>query len=690
MDVFVINMIPKSLSGETNQDSEPNLAVDPADPRNIAATAFTSDPLSGPHAPIYTSSDGGHTWSLNSIVPGGSSTHDITLHFASNSHVLYGGILRDDDSHLNVLRTGNFLGAGAMTILEDRSNEDQPWTEAITAPVSGTPDRIYVGNNDFNTAPQTATIDLSQNAATPPPPAGVAPHGISSRTPGSQNGPPTRPVAHSDGTVYAVYVDWHQAYFGNGNYTSDIVVCRDDNWGQGATPFTALTDPGDHKAGYRVAASTTLPWQNFVNFMGQERGGNHVAIAVSPRDSDTVYVAWADYPGGNPPLTLHLQRSTTRGTSWVGDLRTVESVINPALAIDEHGRVGFLYQALTNSGTSWETCIEISDDGFTGSWRTLVLCKTPSNAPARTFWPYLGDYVRLQTVGSVFYGVFCANNTPDHANFPQGVVYQRNADFATHTLLAVDDVTPVPISIDPFFFKITFDQSRLVTAIAGGGSFGTCCIGSFVNEPLTINNAGTARLRITSILSSSPNFLVPSVASYPIVVEPGGSVDVVVRFQPTSLGLHSATLTIVSNDPSGPHVVHMWGDAPSGILTVSGSTHFGGVQCCHREQRTIELCNTGSCDLHVTRVHFKEKRRCYRIISDPFPATLKPGSCLGLVVEYRAKERIARGCELVIDSDDPTDPIKSIELLAYTLWDCCKPCGAQCGSSCSCGCKRGG
>ena len=44
---FVVNMIPNVFSGESNQDSEPNLAIDPADPRRIAGSAFTPDPLGG-------------------------------------------------------------------------------------------------------------------------------------------------------------------------------------------------------------------------------------------------------------------------------------------------------------------------------------------------------------------------------------------------------------------------------------------------------------------------------------------------------------------------------------------------------------------------------------------------------------------------------------------------------------------
>src|SRR4051812_34037430 len=56
---LLVNMIPKSLSGETNQDSEPHLTVNPANPNQIVGTAFSPNPGGGNLGPIYFSSNGG-------------------------------------------------------------------------------------------------------------------------------------------------------------------------------------------------------------------------------------------------------------------------------------------------------------------------------------------------------------------------------------------------------------------------------------------------------------------------------------------------------------------------------------------------------------------------------------------------------------------------------------------------------
>jgi hypothetical protein len=469
--VTVVNMIPLAQSGETNQDSEPNLAVNPANPLQVAGSAFTpSQGFCGPNlAPIFVSSDGGNTWAMNCIVPsdGSGMTSDITVRFAETSGNLYAGILRRPGGfRLNVLRTTNFLGAAAMTVLVDRQFVDQPYVQATTS--SGA-DRVYVGDNaccPTGFGGRTATIDQSLNAGSAAPVFNAI--RIESRATAGQDGPPVRPAVHADGTIYGVFYHWTNRV---GNFspfatiTSDVVVIRDDNGGGGATPFTNLVDPGDGLAGMRVVQNRTVPWANTSQAtFGQERFvGSNATIAVDPRNSSTVYIAWADRVGTSD-YTLHVRRSLDRGLTWSGDLRTITNATNPALAISSEGTVGFLYQQVVRVAVvgnsviqGWVTHLERTTDAF-ATLDDLILAQTIANAPPVTFLPYIGDYVHLMAVGRDFYGIFSANNTPDLASFPHGVHYQRNANFATKTLLALDNQTPVPVSIDPFFFKVIAEQ----------------------------------------------------------------------------------------------------------------------------------------------------------------------------------------------------------------------------------------
>src|SRR5262249_23498531 len=122
--VLVVNMTPKSLSGEAHQDSEPWLTVNPANPQQMAATAFTPNPAGSGNAPIYVSSDGGRTWALNAIVPSSVQTADITVAFSSTTNRLYAGIivvpLDPNAPEVRFLRTANPFGSATMDILFDQ------------------------------------------------------------------------------------------------------------------------------------------------------------------------------------------------------------------------------------------------------------------------------------------------------------------------------------------------------------------------------------------------------------------------------------------------------------------------------------------------------------------------------------------------------------------------------------------
>jgi hypothetical protein len=189
------------------------------------------------------------------------------------------------------------------------------------------------------------------------------------------------------------------------------------------------------------------------------------------------------------------------------------------------------------------------------------------------------------------------------------------------------------------------------------------------------------------------------------------------RFLPTQFGPASATITITSDDPNGPATLAVSGNAPSGKLTLTGTTDFGGVVLGQRALQTLSVCNTGKCDLHVARVAFLPPsdcerlrrrpcgcdRRChcghkggcshdkhgeegeqhdrcrcdqhclsFTIVANPFPATVLPGSCHGVVIEYVPTCDDAACCELVVESDDPEDPSHKVFVTGHCAARCAR------------------
>jgi len=255
MTITVVNMIPKSMSGETNQDSEPNLAVNNENPLHIAGSAFTPNPQGPNNAPIYISVDGGNTWSLNPIVPSRSATADITLRFGKS--YLYAGIIKQPTKPklvYEVLRSKDFTSSNPMEVLLRREGVDQPWIQVFTA-INGShsgKDLLYVGNNDFGNQPLTATIDTSLDGASTTPTFNTTRIDSRAGTTNPQDAPAIRPAIHSDGKVYAAFYEWTS--FQQNIATSNVVVVRDDNFGmQNPNVFSALKDTSDGKNGVCVS-----------------------------------------------------------------------------------------------------------------------------------------------------------------------------------------------------------------------------------------------------------------------------------------------------------------------------------------------------------------------------------------------------------------------------------------------------
>ncbi|MEN8230608.1 MAG: hypothetical protein ABFS38_20795 [Bacteroidota bacterium] len=472
--VQIVNMVPNAQSNETARDREPNLAINPANPLQMVGTAFTPNPLGAttpPSAPIYFSLDGGQTWVLNSIVPSGSltsGTGDITTKFGTTTNWLYSGILRSPPAAganrtMDILRTNNVAGTALMQLLTTRNQPDQPYIHVATAlsgPDTGN-DRVYVGNNDLGVTGQTATSDqtMSGEVITPIPTFNTVV--LEQRTTAGQDMPPVRTVSHTDGTVYIAFeraTTITLVSAGQWTIVSDVIVVRDDNWGNSATPYSDLLDPGDGIAGRIVATGITYTFTTTTAIIGQERIGSRLNIVVDPNNSNLVYIAWGDNnPGGGNSLNLHLRRSIDGGANWsAADIRTINNAINPELAINSLGEVMFSYQQLTAG--NWQTITERSTNNF-ATITTATLNTFPDNTPTGGgFFPYLGDYAYLTAMpsGKDFVGVFSASNDPAPARFPTvQPIWQRNINPATNQLRNLANTGNIAVSIDPYFYRVS-------------------------------------------------------------------------------------------------------------------------------------------------------------------------------------------------------------------------------------------
>jgi hypothetical protein len=78
--------------------------------------------------------------------------------------------------------------------------------------------------------------------------------------------------------------------------------------------------------------------------------------------------------------------------------------------------------------------------------------------------------------------------------------------------------------------------------------YGSVEVGNSSEWTLTISNQGTEILTVSSVASDNPDFIIVS-PTFPRDINAGASIDVVVRFSPSSAIAISGNLTIDSNDP---------------------------------------------------------------------------------------------------------------------------------------------
>ena len=193
-------------------------------------------------------------------------------------------------------------------------------------------------------------------------------------------------------------------------------------------------------------------------------------------------------------------------------------------------------------------------------------------------------------------------------------------------------------------------------------NFGPVAVGVQKSDTLTVNNTGGDTLRISQVstnVSPQPFNALP-IGSLPADVLPGGSIKIVVQFQPPSLGTHRDTVRITSNDPDSSVVkVPLTGEGVEPNIAVNPpSVNFGPVAVGGGKAYTVEVNNTGTDTLTISSFSTFAPFGALLI----GPDRIAPGGFSKIEVKFQPDSVRVFNDTLTIISNDPDEGIVKVPL----------------------------
>jgi photosystem II stability/assembly factor-like uncharacterized protein len=440
-------------------------------------------------------------------------------------------------------------------------------------------------------------------------------------------------------------------------------------------------------------------------------------VAFDPNDPTVVYAVLGGFDGFGPGQQGHVFRTTVGGTTWE-NISPPVNIPYGALELDGSDTPTTIYVGndlgvlrSVDGGLTWTV---LDDIHFPRAPVTdLVLARDARILRAATYgrgvfefatadWPVIA--VNLQD--GLDFGTVCLGRAADLTlqifNVGEGdlvvdsvqrlmgspaftvsampgtplvIAPGEEVDFTVHytpTTAGASDIATIRIeSNDPGAPVVDLTATAvtgtglLVVAEPDDGEFGEVCLGSFVDRGIVLNNAGSCPLQVLGILSTAAEFIPPGVAFYPLLIAPGDSVEVPVRFQPSVRGSFSATLSVVTDSSEPDPVIRLTGICPPPRLVtfLPDSGRFGRVCVCSFRDEPLTIANSGPCLLTVYGI---SSTSAEFIVPDVgiFPLTVAPGTAIQVPIRFEPRSYGDKFATIIVDSDDPDGP-RAIEVSGY-------------------------
>lgn len=193
--------------------------------------------------------------------------------------------------------------------------------------------------------------------------------------------------------------------------------------------------------------------------------------------------------------------------------------------------------------------------------------------------------------------------------------------------------------------------------------FGQSVIGTKVSRTVTLTSTGNAPLNVNTITVSGAMFSVGTV-SLPATLQPGQQLPITVTFDPTAAGTDSGTLTVTSDDPSGPATVSLGGTGTATTtpqLTVSPTAvNFGNVPLNVASTQPVTLTSTGSAAVTINAATVTGPG--FSVSGMTFPVTLNPNQSVTLQVQFDPTAAGAASGQMTVTSNSTTGATTQVTL----------------------------
>ena len=201
-------------------------------------------------------------------------------------------------------------------------------------------------------------------------------------------------------------------------------------------------------------------------------------------------------------------------------------------------------------------------------------------------------------------------------------------------------------------------QTPTIAASPNKLAFGDVRVGSDASLPLVLTNTGSGELTIADLIvdgAEATEFVLDAVA-LPLVLDPGGSANLHVSYDPTVVASESAQLDVTSDDPDDADlVVPLTGLGVSPTVDVAPSAIDFGGQLVGRTSapRQVTVTNTGTGNLAVTSLAISGATSAvFALVKPPsLPVTIAAGKSLVLSVTVAPTMIAADAADLAVGTD---------------------------------------